>query len=180
MGERAVGAIGAYTFTPRRFDADDVQLLALLAAQVGPALEAARLYAESEQRRAEAEALAELARQAAAAPDPAHVIDAITMQACCLLQADYAAVALRADDGTHTWTGVRGSRSGSWCEPPYWPVGRGSAGRAMAAGHTVVLERLGDNPAAPSTSFPVTAPRGGARRSVRRCSAGRASSARSC
>jgi PAS domain S-box-containing protein len=154
VGERAVGALGAYTFTPRRFGPDDVQLLALLAAQVGPALEAARLYGESERRRTEAEALAELARQAAVEPDPARVIDAITEQACRLLEADYAALALRAEDGTHAWTGVKGSRSDAWREPPAWPDGRGSAGRALAAGRTLLFERLGDNPALLTDEFP--------------------------
>ncbi|HEY7060479.1 MAG TPA: GAF domain-containing protein [Chloroflexota bacterium] len=154
IGERAIGALGVYTFAPRRFDPDHVQLLALLAAQVGPALEAARLYGESERQRTEAEALAELARQAAVEPDPARVIDAITEQACRLLGADYAAVALREKDGTQRWAGVTGGRSNTWHEEPLWPSGLGSGGRAMAAGRTVVIERLGDNSAFPLEEFP--------------------------
>ncbi|HLH21158.1 MAG TPA: PAS domain-containing protein [Chloroflexota bacterium] len=154
VGERAIGALGAYTFRPRHFDAADVQMLGLLAAQVGPALEAARLYAESERRRAEAEALAELARQAAAAPDPARVIDAITEHACRLLEADYAAVAIEAEDGTYAWAGLRGNRTNGWREPPNQPSGRGAAERAIATGRTVVLERLGENPALPLDEFP--------------------------
>jgi len=50
---RAMGAMAVLTHTTRRFTADDIQLLSLLAAQVAPSLEAARLDADlgaSEQR----------------------------------------------------------------------------------------------------------------------------------
>ncbi|MBI4494084.1 MAG: GAF domain-containing protein [Chloroflexi bacterium] len=56
VSDRALGALGVRSGVPRRFEPEQVQLLALFAAQAGPALEAARLHAESERRRAEAEA----------------------------------------------------------------------------------------------------------------------------
>ena len=155
VGDRPVGALRVFTFTPHHFAPEQVQLLTLFAAQVGPALEAARLYAESERRRAEAEALAELARQGAAEPDADRVINLITEQACHLLGADYAAVALADADGVHTWRGIQGSRSDAWSSPPtQMPLGKGTAGRTLAAGRTLILEHLGDNPELPIDEFP--------------------------
>ncbi|MBI4492016.1 MAG: EAL domain-containing protein, partial [Chloroflexi bacterium] len=70
VGEHAIGALVVHTHTRRRFEVEQVQLLALLAAQVGPALEAARLHVESEQRRAElAASEARFRRLAENAPD---------------------------------------------------------------------------------------------------------------
>jgi DNA-binding response OmpR family regulator/putative methionine-R-sulfoxide reductase with GAF domain len=82
VGDRAVGVLEALTHAPHEFTAEHKQLLSLLAAHVAPALHAARLHDDSERRRAEAEALAELARQGTAATDTARAIKLITDQAC--------------------------------------------------------------------------------------------------
>ena len=42
VDDRPIGVIGLWTYTRRRFSQDDVALLSLFAAQVAPALEAAR------------------------------------------------------------------------------------------------------------------------------------------
>jgi len=76
--DRAVGAIGVRSVSGRKFRAGEVQLLSLLASQVAPALEAARLHTESERRRAEAEALAEVLRSQQAALEHQALHDALT------------------------------------------------------------------------------------------------------
>jgi GAF domain-containing protein len=53
LNDRAVGTLGIWYYHPHRCTKSDVETLVLLAAQVAPYLEAARLHAESEKRRAE-------------------------------------------------------------------------------------------------------------------------------
>ena len=62
MNDRPVGCLVVHNYERRPFDGPQVQLLTLFAAQVAGALEAARLYEESQQRRAEAEAAREQIR----------------------------------------------------------------------------------------------------------------------
>jgi signal transduction histidine kinase/ActR/RegA family two-component response regulator len=143
VGDRTVGVLAVGTYAAHHYREQDVQLLALLAAQVGPAIEAARLYAESERRRAEAEALAELARQGAAEPSTERVIALVTAAARRLLAADYATVALLqpsglvglaslSDDGAGAPGGLEGE----------YAADQGHVGEALRAGRTVVLEAV--------------------------------------
>ncbi len=57
VNDRPVGAMVVHTYDHRSFAGREVEMLALFAGQVAPALETARLYDESERRRAEAEAI---------------------------------------------------------------------------------------------------------------------------
>jgi PAS domain S-box-containing protein len=57
VNDRPVGAMVVHNTSRRTFDRRQTQLLTVFAAQVGPAIEIARLYEESELRRAEAEAV---------------------------------------------------------------------------------------------------------------------------
>ena len=112
--EEPLGALGVATYNDRHYSRQEVQLLTLLAAQVGPALEAARLYHESERRRREAEALAELVRQGAAQEDTEHAIAMIAEQACKLVGADYSVVVLLNAAGELEVKGHFGTRSAIW------------------------------------------------------------------
>jgi PAS domain S-box-containing protein len=132
----------------------DVQLLSVVGAQVTPALESMRLLAESEQRRAAAEALASLMQQGAATLDTAAVCALVTETAGRLLGADYAAVALVAPAGATTFHGLWGHRSQAW-RSAILQLGRGAAGRALAAGRTVVVTQLGENPDYPLDELPL-------------------------
>jgi GAF domain-containing protein len=162
VGERALGVLAVRTHTPHAYPPEQVQLLALLAAQVAPTLEAARLYSEAERRRAEAEALAELAREGAAAADPDAVIGLITQRACQLVGADYAAVALLAPEGNITWRGTWGHRAPlRRVRTLQFAPGRNLTGRALANGGTAIVERLGDDPTIPSDEFAAHRAEGG-------------------
>jgi len=57
VNDQPVGAMVVHNYTPTPFNVRQTQLLSVFGAQVGPAIEIARLYEESEQRRAEAEAV---------------------------------------------------------------------------------------------------------------------------
>lgn len=146
--DEPLGALAVAGGPDRRFTREEAQLLTLLAAQVGPALEAARLYAESERRRRNAEALAELVRQGAQQPDLESVVALITSQARGLLGAAYSVIALAAPDGELEIAGSNGIRGGGW-----WAGPPGSPGphlqQAVEGARTVVLSELGGRSAFP-------------------------------
>ncbi|HZR99695.1 MAG TPA: GAF domain-containing protein, partial [Chloroflexota bacterium] len=160
VDDRAIGALVAASSRHHRFETTDLRRLSLLAAQVAPALEAARLHVESERRRAEAEALAELARRGAAERDPDEVMRLVTRQACRLLGADYGAVALREPEGRAGWHGVSGNRTDAWRTASF-DRGPGLVARALADGRPFILERIGDDPSLPLSHFPIQAAEGG-------------------
>ena len=136
--EQPLGALGVATYTERHYSREEVQLLTLLAAQVGPALEAARLYTESEQRRREAEALAELVRQGAGQVDSDRAIAMISEQACRLVGADYSIVALGAGGGELELKGHYGTRSAIW-RSGVKASASGHPAQVIASQQTVVL-----------------------------------------
>jgi PAS domain S-box-containing protein len=154
VGARARGALVGWSYRARPVPPADVQLLSVVGAQVTPALESMRLLAESEQRRAAAEALASLMQQGAATLDPATVCALVTETAGRLLGADYAAVALVAPEGDTTFHGLWGHRSQAW-RSAILHLGRGAAGRALADGRTVVVTQLGENPDYPLDELPL-------------------------
>src|SRR5438105_6498876 len=133
----AIGSLAVWTRDRRHFD-DDVQLLTLLAAQLSPSLEAARLYAESDRQRAEAEALAQLMRQGAGEPDVDRAINLIANRASLLLGADYCAIALFRD-GELRWEGMWGNQTDFWRQGA--PTPGGAVQNAIRRGETVILER---------------------------------------
>lgn len=81
--------------SPREFSAEEVALLQAFADQAAVALENARLYAEAERRRREAEVLAGLARTINASLDPDTVLQRVAEGARELCASDVASVAVR-------------------------------------------------------------------------------------
>jgi diguanylate cyclase (GGDEF)-like protein/PAS domain S-box-containing protein len=138
LHRRAVGTLVVRSYTARNFEEEHVHLLQLLAAQLAPVLDGARLHAESERRRTEAEALAELARQGAATTDVNRLTGLISDRACQLLQADFAALLVQTDNDQLVWLGVRGNQSQKWASPRRL-AGRGPAALCMAEGRIVVF-----------------------------------------
>jgi diguanylate cyclase (GGDEF)-like protein/PAS domain S-box-containing protein len=136
--EEPLGALGVATYSDRHYTRQEVQLLTLLAAQVGPALEAARLYHESERRRREAEALAELVRQGAGQEDSERAIAMIAEQACRLVGADYSVVVLVNSNGDLEVKGHHGTRSAIWKSGVRLSAS-GHAARVIEKGRSVAL-----------------------------------------
>jgi diguanylate cyclase (GGDEF)-like protein/PAS domain S-box-containing protein len=139
--EEPLGALGVATTSERTFGREEVRLLTMLAAQVGPALEAARLYAESERRRREAEALAELVRAGAGQDDSEQAIAMIVEQACRLVGSDYAMVVLTTPEGGSEVKGRHGTRSAVW-DRGVEISANGHPAQVLAAGSTVVLPSI--------------------------------------
>jgi signal transduction histidine kinase len=157
---RAVGALVARSRFIKAFTAQQVETLVLLAGQAGPALEIARLFFESEQRCAEAEGLAELARQCASDPDTDRVVSLVTESACRLLGADYAGLALTTPDGDRAWRSVWGTRTDAWRSVERLR-GRGPVTRALEQRRTIVVERLGESADFPLANLPLHSAEGG-------------------
>ena len=112
---RPLGALSAQHYTRREFSADDVALLELVAAQVGPALGTMRTLARAQRRTAEAYALASLMRRGATLRSEDELFALVVQSAVRLLGADLAGLVLRdsAGDGSG-WRGVVGNRTDAW------------------------------------------------------------------
>ena len=83
----------------------------------------------------------------------------IARRAHLLLDADYAAVATVDAQGRTVWRAVDGNLSNAWRDIVF-PVGRGTAGRVIAADGPVVIEGFPDNPDYPPAEFPAHAAEG--------------------
>ncbi len=99
VGERSIGAISVQsTTTESRFGEADARLLSTIAANVGVAVQNARLYDETRRRADEMAGLADVGRDISATLDLSAVLDVIGSGAMRLLNADAAAVLLPDED----------------------------------------------------------------------------------
>jgi PAS domain S-box-containing protein len=92
VGDRAVGALVARFYHPVRLGPNEARVLALLAAHLAPALEAARLYARSNLESQRERALREITQALAANLTEGEVLDLAVKHSARLLQALYARV----------------------------------------------------------------------------------------
>ncbi|MDQ4035069.1 MAG: GAF domain-containing protein [Chloroflexota bacterium] len=99
-GERVIGAMSVQSLSHEgRFTAADQSLLSTIAANVGVAVQNARLYAETRRRAEEMAALAEVGREVSATLDLSVVLERVADRARALLGADTSAVFLPQGDG---------------------------------------------------------------------------------
>jgi GAF domain-containing protein/CheY-like chemotaxis protein len=99
-GDRAIGVISVQSLTERgRFGEADQRLLSTLAANVGVAIQNARLYQEAQRQAGEMSALAEVSAEISAMLDLGPVLERIADRARTLLVADTSAVFLADEDG---------------------------------------------------------------------------------
>jgi signal transduction histidine kinase/DNA-binding response OmpR family regulator/putative methionine-R-sulfoxide reductase with GAF domain len=99
-GNEAIGVISVQSATQEgRFDEADVRLLGTIAANVGAAIQNARLYRETQRRASEMAALAEIGRDISATLDPSSLLERITCHAQELLRARDVVLRLRESDG---------------------------------------------------------------------------------
>jgi signal transduction histidine kinase/DNA-binding response OmpR family regulator/putative methionine-R-sulfoxide reductase with GAF domain len=99
-GERAIGVISIQSTTEEgRFSESDARLLSTIAANVGVAVQNARLYNETRRRAQEMAALADVGREMSASLELSRVLELIADRACRLLNADTSAVYLPDAEG---------------------------------------------------------------------------------
>lgn len=94
VGQRAVGAISVFSYSPRAFTADEQALVELLAAVIGPTLESARVAGERAREAGRLTALHAFAVAAAGELDLARLADIATVQAIDALGCDAASIVL--------------------------------------------------------------------------------------
>lgn len=132
--ERVIGALAVGDLIGRVFTDEEIRLAQAFADQAALALENARLYAEAELRRRQAEVLAEVARAINASLDLGTVLQRIAESARELCASDLALIGLR-DVGAEAaslrfWSGARYRQYGSVTIEP----GKGAGGRVLLTG----------------------------------------------
>ena len=142
--DRVIGALGLADTAGRVFTTDDVQLAQAFADQAAVALENARLYAEAERRRVEAETLAGVVRTISATLDLDSVLRHVAAAAGELCASDMAYIVLR-DADSDTMFYRYGVGDGSARDWPHIERGKGAGGTAWATGRPFrTANRLGD------------------------------------
>jgi signal transduction histidine kinase/ActR/RegA family two-component response regulator len=142
---RIIGAFAAGDRLGREFGPDDVRMAEALADQAAMALENARLYIDAEERRREAELMADLARTVNASLDLDTVLGRVTAAAKDLCNADLARIALwDTDRQGMAFRYTVGTRAGEHDHVLLVP-GKGLAGEVLATGRPVrTANVLGD------------------------------------
>jgi GAF domain-containing protein len=143
--DQVIGALGLVDAAGRVFTAEDVQLAQAFADQAAVALENARLYAEAERRRVEAETLAGVVRTISATLDLDAILRHVAAAGRELCGSDIAHIVLRDTDSDTMFDryGVgHCSAPGDW---PHIERGRGAGGTAWSTGRPYrTSNRLGD------------------------------------
>ena len=131
---RIIGAFAVGDGLGRRFTPEDIRLAEAFADHAAVALENARLYTETENRRREAELFTELARAINTSLDVERVLEQVAAAAKDLCTADVARIALwDADRNGMVFRFTVGARAGGHEDVVLTP-GTGLAGEVMATG----------------------------------------------
>ncbi|MGB7093484.1 MAG: GAF domain-containing protein, partial [Anaerolineales bacterium] len=100
VGEQVIGVVDVQSYRENAFDDDNVRLLTTLAANMGVALENARLFQETNRRADETAALNEIGREISATLDQNTVLEQIARRAKEILKAKDVVLRLVQPDGT--------------------------------------------------------------------------------
>ena len=132
--EQVIGALGLVDTGGRVFTEDDVRLAQAFADQAAVALENARLYADAERRRVEAETLSGLVRTITATLDPALVLRRVAAAARELCGSDSAHILLRDAETDTMFTRYGVGQAVGDADAPRIARGRGAGGQAWSTG----------------------------------------------
>jgi GAF domain-containing protein/ActR/RegA family two-component response regulator len=132
-GEPMGGLVVVWWSRPHRATAGELRLVEAIGRQAGLAVDGARLYADAERRRREAEVLADLARGIAASLDLDTVLPRATAAARELCAGDVARIALRDSSGAMVFRYVVGARSERAMRYEVEP-GKGISGLVLTSG----------------------------------------------
>ncbi len=132
--EQVIGALGLVDASGRVFTEDDVRLAQAFADQAAVALENARLYADAERRRVEAETLSGLVRTITATLDPASVLRRVAAAARELCGSDSSHILLRDAETDTMFTRYGVGQAVGDADAPRIARGRGAGGQAWSTG----------------------------------------------
>jgi signal transduction histidine kinase/HPt (histidine-containing phosphotransfer) domain-containing protein/putative methionine-R-sulfoxide reductase with GAF domain/ActR/RegA family two-component response regulator len=144
--DEVIGALSIADREGRIFDAEEIRLLQTFADQAAMALEHARLYAETAQRRREAEVVARLAKGINASLNLDTVLQRVVEGAKELCRSDQAKISLRELQSEtlriRYWTGIRQP----WdCDLPFDP-GAGLGGLVLTSGRPARTDDYATDP----------------------------------
>jgi signal transduction histidine kinase/CheY-like chemotaxis protein/HPt (histidine-containing phosphotransfer) domain-containing protein len=149
LGGEAIGVISVQDIeTEGRFTSADVRLLSTLAANVGVAINKARLYREAGQRADEMAALADMGREALAMSDPEAVLARIAERARELLEAATSALLLREEEGDALRASVVVGNNAEEIEQEVFAIGEGVIGDLAARGVAEFVNDVSADPRA--------------------------------
>lgn len=143
---RAIGVLSVGAARPHHWQEQHLRLLVLLAAQVAPSLEAARLYAVARADLARREALLRIAHRFAGDASTEELLDSLLREALALVGGDLGAV-FRWDPRRGGLVPVRASGELA-AQLPVIPAGLGVSGRAFSERAPVIIENYQRAPAA--------------------------------
>jgi GAF domain-containing protein len=132
--EQVIGALGLVDTSGRVFTEDDVRLAQAFADQASVALENARLYADAERGRVEAETLSGLVRSITATLDPASVLRRVAGAARELCGSDIAHILLRDAESDTMFARYGVGHAVGEADAPRIARGRGAGGQAWSTG----------------------------------------------
>ncbi len=138
VGDRALGALAVACRQAREFPRADIELLRLLAAQIAPALEAARLLEASAGQVHELRSLHDIAVAAGGVLEPRKLAGLVVREACALLGTDRA-VLRRWDPADELLEALADTGDG---DPPPLKIGQGLAGSVFEAGRAMTVDDL--------------------------------------
>jgi diguanylate cyclase (GGDEF)-like protein len=141
VSARVIGTLVALNIQPRVFSPDDRHLMHLFASEAAPALEAARLFAEAERQKAEAEALAEAAQLVAAGSVANDTLRSILVAAQRVVPAGGAGLFAESHDRCEVLAGVGSFQSATGRT---FAIGSSLLGRVLRSGALQV--RADDEP----------------------------------
>jgi GAF domain-containing protein/ActR/RegA family two-component response regulator len=144
--DSAFGTITIGDRTGRVFTREEMQVAQAFANQAALALENARLFDETEQRRREAEVLAALSAEINASLNLSAILERVAEGARDLCRADAAAIALREPDTENFFALYRrGANSLEHITDPITP-GKGAGGLVLATGRPFRTENYAEDP----------------------------------
>jgi signal transduction histidine kinase len=155
-----IGVLVMNRYRPEPYTTAEVELVERFAGQAVIAIENARLYADAERRRAEADALAQLVREGTLRPNPEDVLPLAAESAREILKADYAAIGLYQAPGQLAWPSASGNRSDDWARPTEL-ASSSALDQALASGELAIAEHIGDDPAVHSAVLALHEAEGG-------------------
>jgi GAF domain-containing protein len=135
--DAGVGALGVFAEAGRHFEADEIALMQAFADQAAHALENARLYADTAQRRHEAEELARVAALLTESLDVSSVTARVVESVLSLFGANSSALYLLEADGSARALAWGGQGLSHFERNQRFPRGAGVIGRALISGAPV-------------------------------------------
>jgi PAS domain S-box-containing protein len=154
---RLVGVLELLTERAADLGPTEIEMLTAFGGHAAIAIESARLYADAERRRREAETLADIARDLVEQPDLDAILSRITRGAHAMCGGDITSLALRADDGSFPARFMIGARTEAYRNFRVLP-GLGIGGRAVVDGRPMrAVERVAWPPMPPEYAAAIDA-----------------------